>query len=156
MMTRRDIMRAAAISAALPRPAWALQRPHGVPLQARVRAASIGAPLHHFWSKCVDAGRANEGLRASWLEQLKTVREACGFQYCRFHGLLHDDMFVYRETAGRPVCNWQYIDDLFDRMLVIGVRPFVELGFMPKDLATTARTRFWWKGNVRAWGLPNC
>lgn len=104
------------------------------------------------------AGRANEGLRASWLEQLSLVREACGFQYCRFHGLFHDDMFVYRESEGRAVYNWQYIDDLFDRLLAMGVKPFVELGFVPKALASGEATQFWWQGQVSppkdyaAWG----
>lgn len=105
------------------------------------------APLAHYWSLCVGAGRANEGLRASWLEQLKVVHDACGFGYVRFHGLFHDDMFVYREAGGKPVYNWQYIDDLFDRMLAIGVRPFVELSFSPKTLASDANTVFWWKAN---------
>jgi hypothetical protein len=96
-------------------------------------AKSPGEPLVHFWSACVGAGRANEGLRASWLEQLKLVHDECGFQYVRFHGLFHSDMFVYHRANGEPVYNWQYIDDLFDRMLEIGVRPFVELGFNPID-----------------------
>src|ERR1035437_7465181 len=76
-----------------------------------------GEKLIHFWSKCVGAGRANEGLRASWLEQLHLAKEQCGFQYCRFHGLFHDDMFVYKEINGKVKYNWQYVDDLFDRML---------------------------------------
>jgi len=96
----------------------------------------------------VGAGRANEGLRAGWLEQMKVVVEHCGFQYVRFHGLFHDDMFVYRETDGEAVYNFQYIDDLFDRLLEIGVRPFVEFGFCPKDLASGPETVFWWKGNT--------
>lgn len=74
------------------------------------------------------------------------VRE-CGFRYLRFHGLFHDDMFVYREENGRAVFNFQYVDDLFDRMLAIGIRPFVELGFCPGDLASVRETVFWWKGH---------
>lgn len=115
---------------------------------ARVAAGTESTPLVHFWSKCVGAGRANEGLRAAWLEQLRTVHDTCGFQYCRFHGLFHDDMFVARRVDGKIAYNWQYIDELFDRMLAIGVKPFVELGFMPAALASTEKTQFWWKGNV--------
>ncbi|HEX8341617.1 MAG TPA: hypothetical protein VF624_11965, partial [Tepidisphaeraceae bacterium] len=114
----------------------------------RADAKDPGTPLRHFWSECVGAGRANEGLRAGWLEQLQLVREHCGFRYCRFHGLFHDDMFVYREDArGEAVYNFQYVDELFDRMLAIGVRPFVELGFCPSALASQIGTVFWWKGN---------
>jgi len=116
-------------------------------IEIKASAKAAGRPLHHFWSVCAGAGRANEGLRASWLEQLKRVRESCGFQYVRFHGLFHDDMFVYREVNGQAVHNFQYVDELFDRLLDIGVRPFVELGFCPGDLATEKGTVFWWKGN---------
>lgn len=105
-------------------------------------------PLRHLWSNCVGAGRANEGLRADWQQQLKTVVDACGFRYLRFHGLLHDDMHVYTEENGVPCYNFQYIDKLFDYMLDCGIRPFVEFGFMPKALAGGDATQFWWKGNV--------
>jgi len=117
-----------------------------IALQAAVK--SSGKPLVHFWSACVGAGRANEGLRAGWQEQMKLAHAQCGFRYCRFHGLFHDDMFVYRlSEGGAPIYNFQYIDDLFDRMLAIGVRPFVEFGFCPSDLATEKATVFWWKAN---------
>ncbi|HEX3356556.1 MAG TPA: hypothetical protein VHS31_06195 [Tepidisphaeraceae bacterium] len=116
-------------------------------IELRADQSDRGKSLHHFWSVCVGAGRANEGLRASWLEHLKFVNEKCGFQYLRFHGLFHDDMFIYRETDGQPVYNFQYVDDLFDRMLEIGVKPFVELGFCPGDLASQKKTIFWWEGH---------
>jgi len=105
-------------------------------------------PLKHFWSTTVGAGRANEGLRASWQEQLQLAVKDGGFRYVRFHGLFHDDMFVYREQDGVPVYNFQYIDDLFDRMRANGARPFVELGFSPSAMVTEkGSTGFWWKGN---------
>jgi len=117
-------------------------------IRISANAESRGKPLVHFWSKVVGAGRANEGLRATWQEELKTAHTAAGFQYVRFHGLFHDDMFVYREDErGNPIYNFQYIDDLFDRMLASGVRPFVELSFMPKDMATKLDTVFWWQAN---------
>ena len=54
----------------------------------------------------------------------------------RFHGLFHDDMMVYREDKGRGIFNWQYVSTLFDALLDCGIRPFVELGFCPRPLAT--------------------
>ena len=104
-------------------------------------------PLHHHWNLCVGAGRAAEGLRAGWQQQLRRAVAECGFQYIRFHGLFHDDMFVYREEEGRPVYNFQYVDDLFDTLLEIGIRPFVEFGFCPGVLAREEGTVFWWKAN---------
>ena len=112
-----------------------------------IDAKSKGEKFEHFWSKCVGAGRANEGLRATWLEQLKLVKDNCGFEYCRFHGLFNDEMFTCQIENGKTIYNWQYIDDLFDRMQNMGVRPFVELAFFPKDFAAKdSKTVFWWKG----------
>jgi xylan 1,4-beta-xylosidase len=113
-----------------------------------VNARAEGKSFRHFWSKCVGAGRANEGLRAGWLEHLQLSKDLCGFEYVRFHGLFHDDMFVYREKDGKVTYNWQYIDDLFDRMLAMGVRPFVELSFCPGDMKSNENATFWWKGNT--------
>lgn len=102
-----------------------------------------------MYNLCVGAGRANEGLRADWQRQLRQVRAECGFRYLRFHGLFCDDMGVYQEDRqGRPRYNWQYIDELFDFLESIGMKPFVELGFMPSALASGSQTIFWWRGNV--------
>ena len=108
-----------------------------------------GEKFDHYWSKMVGAGRANEGLRAGWLEQLQQVQENCGFEYVRFHGLFHDDMFPIVEERGKLSYNWQYIDDLFDRMLDLNVKPFVELAFFPSSMAAEGgKTQFWWKANI--------
>jgi len=103
--------------------------------------------LNRFFNECVGAGRANEGLRADWQEQLRYVTKECGFKYIRMHGLLCDDMGVYKEENGQPVYNFQYVDALFDALLRIGIKPFVELGFMPAALASGNNTVFWWRGN---------
>lgn len=103
---------------------------------------------HKHWNYCVGAGRAHEGLYANWQEQLKFVVDECGFKYIRFHGIFHDDMFVYKELEGREMYNWYYIDELYDRLLKIGIRPFVELAFCPSDMASGTQTQFWWKTNV--------
>jgi xylan 1,4-beta-xylosidase len=106
-------------------------------------------PMNRMYNFCVGAGRANEGLRADWQRQLRRVREECGFRYIRFHGLFCDDMGVYFEDKqGNPVYNWQYIDELFDFIASIGMKPFIELGFMPGQLASGPHTIFWWRGNV--------
>jgi len=110
---------------------------------------AVQGPLDTSFKECIGAGRANEGLRADWQDQLREVRRECGFKYIRMHGLLTDDMGVYKEDAqGNPIYNWQYIDRLYDFLLSIDIKPFVELSFMPKDLASGNQTVFWWKGNV--------
>lgn len=106
-------------------------------------------PLNRMFNECVGAGRANEGLRADWQQQLAYVKEECGFRYIRMHGLLSDDMAVYREDRkGNPVYSFMYLDALFDYLLSIDIKPFIELGFMPSALASGPQTIFWWRGNV--------
>lgn len=109
----------------------------------------IDGPLSRSMLRCVGAGRAHEGLRADWQAQLKLVKEECGFEYLRFHGIFHDDMGVYKEDKdGYPLYNWQYVDMLYDFLLSIDVKPFIELSFMPEELASGTQTVFWWKANV--------
>jgi len=102
-----------------------------------------------MFKECIGAGRANEGLRADWQQQLAMVKNECDFKYIRMHGLLCDDMGVYKEDKeGNPLYNYMYIDVLFDFIQSIDMKPFIELGFMPSDLASGETTIFWWKGNV--------
>lgn len=105
--------------------------------------------LNTLFKECVGAGRANEGLRADWQQQLAYVKKNCGFKYIRMHGLLTDDMAVYAEDSkGNPIYSYMYVDALFDYLLSIDMKPFVELGFMPNALASGNQTIFWWRGNV--------
>ncbi len=118
----------------------------------RVIAADLAgksAPMSRMYRVCVGAGRANEGLRGDWQRQLKLCHDELGFEFIRFHGLFSDDMGVYSEDAdGSAHYNWQNVDALYDQILAIGMRPFVELSFMPSALASGNKTVFWWRGNV--------
>lgn len=111
---------------------------------------SQSQPLLHYWSVGVGAGRVNEGLRASWQEQLDTVKRECGFRYVRMHDVFNDDMFTcFPQRNGSIKYNWQYVDDVYDRMLDKGVRPFVELAFFPSCLAANeSKLQFWYRGHV--------
>jgi xylan 1,4-beta-xylosidase len=83
--------------------------------------------LNKMFNECVGAGRANEGLRADWQQQLAYVKKECGFRYIRFHGLLTDDMGIYKEDReGNPQYNYMYVDALFDFLQSINITPFVE------------------------------
>lgn len=87
-------------------------------------------------------------IREDSLAQLKTVSEELGFRYIRFHDIFHDDMGVYREVDGRPVYDFTRIDHLYDRLLGMGIRPFIELGWTPSAMRTSDQTLFYWKGNT--------
>ena len=116
----------------------------------KIDAKGKGEAFTHYWSEGTCAGRANEGLRTSWVEQLKLVKEHCGFKYLRMHGLFDDDMFVYFEKPnGKVVYNWQYIDEVYDRMLAVGVKPFVELSFFPKGIAADdSKMQMWYQNRI--------
>ncbi len=113
--------------------------------------------LPHVWSYCVGAGRANEALRADWQEHFREAVTTLGVRRVRFHGLFHDDMFVYRANDGggfgpptpfdEPRYTFSYVDKVVDFILEAGAQPFVELGFMPRELATQTETLFWWKAH---------
>lgn len=109
-----------------------------------------GENFSHLWREGTCAGRVNEGLRTSWVEQLVLVKEQCGFKYLRMHGLFDDDMCIYFEKPnGQVVYNWQYVDEVYDRMLDIGVRPFVELSFFPKGIAAdNSKMQMWYQNRV--------
>lgn len=114
-----------------------------------IDARAVDGPLAPAFNMSIGAGRANEGLRADWQRQLAEIKRDAGFKYIRMHGLLSDDMAVYRVDAqGREQYNFQYVDALYDYLLGIGVKPFVELGFMPSQMASGDKTIFWWRGNV--------
>jgi xylan 1,4-beta-xylosidase len=109
----------------------------------------VKGPFNKMFKECIGAGRANEGLRADWQQQLAIAKKECDFNYIRMHGLLTDDMGVYKEDPkGNPEYNFHYVDLLYDYILSQGMKPFVELGFMPTALASGDKTIFWWKGNV--------
>jgi len=110
-------------------------------------AAAPLTSFPHFWEKMFGSGRSILALRESYRRDLDTVRKATGFEYVRFHGIFDDDMGVYDEDAGgHPVYNFSYVDQVYDGLLKHHIRPFVELGFMPKKLAATPVLHpFWYK-----------
>ncbi len=118
----------------------------------RILSVDVGnenGPMNMMFKECIGAGRANEGLRSDWQEQLKIAKQDCDFKYIRMHGLLTDDMAIYKEDRqGNPIYNYQYVDELYDFLLETDIKPFVELSFMPFALASGEETIFWWKGNV--------
>ncbi|MGH9533686.1 MAG: GH39 family glycosyl hydrolase [Terriglobales bacterium] len=101
------------------------------------RAATT--PFPHFWEQMFGSGRALLSLRQSYRRDLTTVHRATGFRYIRFHGIFDRGVGVFHLNAqGQPVYNWSYVDQIYDGLLASGVRPFVELSFMPPALAANA------------------
>ncbi|HUI41659.1 MAG TPA: glycosyl hydrolase family 39 [Terriglobia bacterium] len=130
------------------------------PETIEINASAPAHPFPHFWEQMFGSGRAILSLRDSYRTDLRAVKQATGFGYIRFHGIFDDDVGLYNEDAqGRPVYNFSYVDQIYDGLLANGVRPFVELSFMPAKLASTrSRQAFWYRPynsppkNSERWG----
>ncbi len=112
-----------------------------------IDAASAAKPFPHFWEQMFGSGRAALTLRESYRNDLRATKQITNFQYVRFHAIFHDELGVYDEDKeGRPVYNFSYVDQIYDGLLAAGVKPFVELSFMPRKLAANLTPHpFWYK-----------
>ena len=119
----------------------------GQPQLITVDAAAPSAPFPHFWEQMFGSGRAILSLRYTYQNDLRAVKKITGFQYVRFHGIFLDEVGVYQEDKqGNPHYNFTYVDQIYDGLLQNGVRPFVEIDPMPKDLASQPiHQGFWYK-----------
>ncbi len=116
-----------------------------------------GEPLARPWQPMIGSERLSQLLCADTsggrvigdeLESaLRRVHDEIGVSTVRAHAILHDDLGVYREVDGVPVHDFSLIDEVYDRIMAIGLRPCVELGFMPRDLASDPeKTVFEYRG----------
>jgi xylan 1,4-beta-xylosidase len=119
------------------------------PARFRIDGAAAGRPMSRSWEVAIGCGDAWSILRADLQQQLRRAVEECGFRYLRCHGILCDQLqVVRRDRQGNLVYNWQLVDAVYDALLAIGLRPFVELGFMPSALASGDQTVFFYRANV--------
>lgn len=117
----------------------------------RVDTQAQGSAFPHFWEQMFGSGRAILSLREDYRNDLRAVKKITDFRYVRFHGILHDEVGVYNEDEhGNAVYNFAYVDEIYDGLLKNGIRPVVEISFMPKKLAFNpdALHPFWYKQNV--------
>ncbi|MFC9616175.1 xylan 1,4-beta-xylosidase [Streptomyces sp. NPDC056938] len=117
----------------------------------RVPAEQQGV-LSEAWRACVGTGRLELALRRDYQDSLALLQKEIGFRHIRGHGLFSDGMGVYRpyewQGARRVHHSFTYVDQVVDACLELDIRPFLELGFMPGELASGGQTVFWWQGNV--------
>ncbi|MCR4792352.1 MAG: xylan 1,4-beta-xylosidase [Lachnospiraceae bacterium] len=101
---------------------------------------------------CVGTGRLGLALNEEYLSELEFVQKMIGFSYIRGHGLFSDDVSIYHEYEEDGVTkveyNYTYIDRIIDAYIRLGIRPYLELGFMPYKMASGEQTIFYWKGNT--------
>lgn len=111
-----------------------------------------GTAFPHYWERCVGSCHAAMLLRADLQEQIRRAHQEIGFTYLRFHGLFDSDMSVVippmMPGMGEEQISFFNIDRIFDFLIGIGMKPFVEIGFMPEALASGNTTGFYYKNNV--------
>jgi len=105
-------------------------------------------PFPHFWEHTVGSGHAPLALRADWQAQMLRCHNELGFQHVRFHGLLSDDVGTLVCEEEKPLYSFLNSDRIIDFLLSIGMRPFVELSFMPEMLSSGTTTVFHYRANV--------
>lgn len=105
-------------------------------------------PFPHHWEHTVGSGHAALSLRADWQEQMRRCHEELGFEHVRFHNILGDDMGTLVCEENEFVYSFFNADSVWDFLLSIGMRPFVELSFMPYTLSSGNQIVFHYKANV--------
>ncbi len=114
---------------------------------------SEGIQFNNHSDLCIGTGRMGLALQENYQKQLRYVQETIGFKYIRGHGLFSDDMAIYHEYQDKDgkthvEYNFTYLDLVMDFYQEIGLKPYLELGFMPEELASGTQTVFYWKGQV--------
>lgn len=111
-------------------------------------ASSAKGPVDRFLDLSVGSDFPGTLIRADSQAQLKLAADELGFRYIRFHAIFHDVLATVRVEDGKLAYDWSKIDQLYDELLAKHVKPFVELGFTPKALATSQNSIFYWNGNT--------
>ena len=84
-------------------------------------------------------------LQKEYLDALKIIRKTSTFLISVVMGyyvMTSEFIVKMSEWEIKPFYNFTYIDRIIDSYLELGIRPFVELGFMPQKLASGDQTVF--------------
>ncbi len=105
--------------------------------EIHVDVSQAGKPFPHFWSKSFGSCHASITLCEDWRKDIDTLKTIVDAQQIRFHGIFDKETGIYagQDENGKLILNFTRIDQIYDGLLAHGVRPFVELSFMPEGLA---------------------
>jgi xylan 1,4-beta-xylosidase len=132
--------------------------PAGV-VRVGVDAAAVTGQLDRVWRMVgaerlsqlrLDGTAANEVIATEFAAALRAARSDLGVRLVRAHAILHDDNAVVRRQAdGRLRFDFSRVDEIYDQLLGLGLRPIVELSFMPAALAADPdQTVFTYRGII--------
>jgi xylan 1,4-beta-xylosidase len=125
--------------------------------QITIDAQSPSTAFPHFWEHMFGSCHASVTLCEDWRKDLRALREIVDVKYVRFHGIFEHQAGIYggQDAAGNLILNFTRINLIYDGLLEIGVYPFVEIGFMPEEMAVRASPHpFWYHPNVAPPGDP--
>lgn len=115
-------------------------------VRVEVRADRVTGPVHRPWREiigsehlshllCTDTA-GGRPIGTELAEALRIAHDELGIAAVRAHAILGDDLGVYREVDGKPVYDFSTVDRVYDAVRAAGLRPVVELSYMPRDLAS--------------------
>lgn len=108
----------------------------GISCGIRLEAQKESGVLHHTWKNVLNVASAYDILISEIQEMILRIQRDIGFKYIRFSGIFSDDLRVCsRLPSGKLTFNFAYIDKVFDFVLSAGLKPFVQLTYMPYVLA---------------------
>ena len=99
-----------------------------------VDASNAPAGNPHFWSASFGTGKAMLTLRPDLQTHYKLANRELGAQRVRGHGLLNSGEMDLWKAAGSY--DWKNLDTYLTAITSAGMRPLMELDFMPKGLAS--------------------
>ena len=117
----------------------------------KINCEEAGRKYPHYWEYCVGSCHAATLLREDVRNHIRNAHRDCGFTHVRCHGLFDDDMSVVFSPLNGPgprTISFYNIDCIYDFLLDTGMKPFVEIGFMPTPLASGTQTCMNYRGNV--------
>ncbi len=118
-----------------------LAGPVEIQVDAREPIKPLARPWHMIGSERLSQlfhprGANGIDIGTEFAESLRIARVELGADRVRAHGVLHDDLGCYSERDGRPCYDFASVDRVYDRILSLGLKPVVELSFMPRALAS--------------------
>ncbi len=138
----------------------ALKRPEGGIERASRRFASAGPaffvdfsapgrPFPHFWENTVGSGHAPLALRADWQRTARPLPPGARLRACPLpRPLERRRRDPHRTRRGSSSIPSSTRPGSGTSLLSLGMRPFVELSFMPTALASGRKTVFHYRANV--------
>ena len=116
-------------------------------MQIKIDRNISTVPTDYSWQLGLGNDHAYQLHRTDVCEHIKLAHDELGIQYIRCHGILDDDMLTYQRMSDCRMfgsvpfknrieeINFRQVGHVYDNLLKCGVKPFVEISFMPSALA---------------------